>query len=113
MNTKLNSVTFITLILLASFFAAMLSVSEARSLPCKESITKEVDEVKWALKSSSPSLGAGHRHKRLQDLGDMKDSGPTPGVGHRIKTLQDLGAKNSGPSPGEGHKYNTTNTHKP
>ncbi|OIV91113.1 hypothetical protein TanjilG_30335 [Lupinus angustifolius] len=108
MDTKLKSVTFVTLIL-ASFLATLLSVSEARPFPFKDGIIREVDGVFRILKSSGANPGVGHKHKKLQNLGGMKDSGPTPGVGHGIKTLKVIGPMNSGPSPGEGHKYNINN----
>ncbi|KAE9618684.1 hypothetical protein Lal_00047792 [Lupinus albus] len=109
MDTKLKFVvTFVTLTL-ASFFATLLSVSEARPFPCKDGIIREVDGVFRTLKSSSASPDVGDGHKKLQNFGGMKDSGPTPGVGHGIKTLQVNGPVNSGPSPGEGHNYNINN----
>ncbi|CAL0320752.1 unnamed protein product [Lupinus luteus] len=108
MDTKLKSVTLLTLILLASFLATLLSVSEARPSPSEDGTVREVYGVFRTLKNSGPSPGVGHMHKKLQNLGDMKDSGPTPGIGHKPKTLQDLGViKHSGPSPGEGHNFNT------
>ncbi|KAK7269884.1 hypothetical protein RIF29_22670 [Crotalaria pallida] len=108
MDTKLKSITLLTLILLASFFSTMLSVSEARPMPLKNGIVREVDGVFRTLKSSGPSPGVGHKNKQLQNLGGMKDSGPSSGVGHKHKNLQNLGGmKDSGPSPGEGHGIKT------
>lgn len=111
MDTRLKSVTLLTLILVVSFFAILLSVSEARPLPVKDGIISEVNGVFRTLKGSGPTPGVGHRLKKLQNLGGMKQSGPSPGgPGHGLKTLQVLGVvKHSGPSPGEGHKYNNNN----
>ncbi|CAL0300347.1 unnamed protein product [Lupinus luteus] len=108
MDTKLKSVTFVTLIL-ASLFATLLSVSEARPFPFKNGIIRELDGVFRTLKSSGASSGVGYTLKMLQNLGGVKVSGPTPDVGHGIRTLQVIGPMNSGPSPGEGHKYNINN----
>ena len=75
MDTRLKSVSLLTLFLLASLFASSLPVSEARPLfsssPSKNgiSIIREVNGVFRTLKSSGPSPGVGHRLKNLQNLG--------------------------------------------
>ncbi|KAJ1402892.1 putative transmembrane protein [Sesbania bispinosa] len=122
MDTRLNSVvTFLTLILLASLFASLVPVSEARPLLSSKDGGDQVNGVFRTLKGSGPSPGIGHRLKKLQNVGGMKESGPSPGIGHklqelqnsegnRIKTVQVLGViTHSGPSPGVGHKYITNN----
>ena len=111
MDTRLKSVTLLTLILLASLFTSLLSVSEARPLrspmPGKYGIIREVNGVFRSLKSSGPSPGVGHRLNKLQNLGHIIDSGPSPGVGHRLNKLQNLGEKkNPGSSPGVVHRLN-------
>lgn len=88
MDTRLKSVSLLTLVLLASLFTSLIHVSDARplfssSLSNDHDIIREVNGVFRTLKSSGPSPGIGHRLKRLQNLGEMKDSGPSPGQGHK------------------------------
>ncbi|CAI8584129.1 unnamed protein product [Vicia faba] len=98
MDTKLkHSLTFLTFILLVSFFVSLApKVSEARPLLSplqgKDSVIGEVNGVFRTLKGEGPSPGVGHRI-----IGGMKDSGPSSGgVGHRFIG----GMKDSGPSSG-------------
>ncbi|CAL5209899.1 unnamed protein product [Lathyrus oleraceus] len=108
MDTLLKSyVTFLTFILLVSFFVSLVPyVSEARPLfsPSQgnEGVIGDVNGVFRTLKGAGPSPGVGHRIKNLQTIQGMKHSGPSSGgVGHK---LQVLGMTNHfGPSPGEGH----------
>ncbi|XP_058769521.1 uncharacterized protein LOC131643340 [Vicia villosa] len=108
MDTKLkSSLTFLTFILLVSFFVTLApKLSDARPLfsPShgNEGVIGEVNGHFRTLKGAGPSPGVGHRI-----IGGMKDSGPSSGgIGHRFIG----GMKNSGPSSGGvGHKYITNN----
>ncbi|CAJ1977395.1 unnamed protein product [Sphenostylis stenocarpa] len=83
MDTRIKSVSFLILVLVASLCTSLLPLSEARPLsiysPSKDGAIREVNGVFRTLKSSGPSPGIGHKLNKLQNLGGMKDSGPTPG----------------------------------
>ncbi|QCE08499.1 hypothetical protein DEO72_LG9g3528 [Vigna unguiculata] len=85
-TTRIKSVSFLILVLLASFCTSLLRVSESRPLPIysptKDGVITEVNGVFRTLKSSGPSPGIGHKLDKLQNLGEVKKSGPSPGQGH-------------------------------
>ncbi|CAL5209898.1 unnamed protein product [Lathyrus oleraceus] len=92
MDTLLKSyVTFLTFILLVSFFVSLVPyVSEARPLfsPSQgnEGVIGDVNGVFRTLKGAGPSPGVGHRIKNLQTIQGMKHSGPSSGgVGHKLQ----------------------------
>ncbi|KAK7280317.1 hypothetical protein RJT34_25380 [Clitoria ternatea] len=112
MDTRFKFVSLLTLILLASLFTSLFPVSQARPLfnllPCKDGVNSEANHgVFRTLKSSGPSPGVGHRHKKLQILGGVKNSGPSPGKGHEYKVIGVI--TRSVPSPGQGHKHMISN----
>ncbi|KAL9317256.1 hypothetical protein ACSQ67_013773 [Phaseolus vulgaris] len=86
MNTRIKSVSFLILVLLAFFCTSLLHVSESRPLPIyppsKDGVVREVKGVFRTLKSSGPSPGIGHKLNKLENVGGMKNSGPSPGQGH-------------------------------
>lgn len=122
MDTRLkSSVTFLTFILLVSFFVSLVPyVSEARPLfsPSQgnEGVIGEVNGHFRTLKGAGPSPGVGHRL-----IDGIEHSGPSSGgaghklqnfEGHKVNTVQVLGVTNhSDPSPGQEHKYKTNNNH--
>ncbi|KAK7357651.1 hypothetical protein VNO80_16946 [Phaseolus coccineus] len=86
MNTRIKSVSFLILVLLAFLCTSLLDVSESRPLPIyppsKDGVIREVNGVFRTLKSSGPSAGIGHKPNKLENVGGMKVSGPSPGQGH-------------------------------